>query len=212
MSKEKKKNVDIAELSVFMKKGFIILGTAIIVLSIFAKIIHKVFIFPIMLPVMLAGVAVIVIKAQKYDHNKGRHKIINYIFLGVVFIFVIGMMSRHYVSTKEIFDGERITFTGSYGFDLNISDIETIELVDEIPEIKIRTYGISTGYINRGWFNLESWGKCRLLMTSNNPPFLIITKNDGERIIINNKEKSRTENIYAQIELLKEQQKKLEND
>jgi len=36
-------------------------------------------------------------------------------------------------------------------------------------------------------------------MTSNNPPFLIVTKNNGERIIINSREKNRTENIYAQL-------------
>ena len=199
MSYEKKKNVDIAGLSAFMKRVSVILGITIISLSIVAKVTHNTVIFSIIIPLMFTGIVVMVIMAQRYDHNGRKHKITNYIILGAVFIFTIGMTARHYLPAKEIFDGEKVTYTGSYGFDLSISDIETIEMVDEIPKIKIRTNGVSTGYIRKGWFNLESWGRCRLFMTSNNPPFLIVTKNNGERIIINSREKNRTENIYAQL-------------
>ena len=209
MSEEKKKNIDIDGASSFMKKGFIILGIIIMVLPIFFRIINlRPFSSLIMLSIKPIGIAIIVIKAQKYNHNK-EDKPLAYIVLGIVLFilfFTIGSISHAFIPTKAIFDEEKIEFTGSYGFTLNISDIETVELVDTIPKIKIRTNGVSVGqgYIHKGHYRLETWGLCRLLINSDRPPFLIITKKNGEKIIINNKEKTLTENIYRQIELLKE--------
>jgi len=207
MSEEKKKNIDIDGASSFMKKGFIILGIIIMVLPIFFRIINlRPFSSLIMLSIKPIGIAIIVIKAQKYNHNK-EDKPLAYIVLGIVLFilfFTIGSISHAFIPTKAIFDEEKIEFTGSYGFTLNISDIETVELVDTIPKIKIRTNGVSVGYIKKGQFRLESWEICRLLINSENPPFLVITQKNGEKIIINNKEKTETENLYKQIELLKE--------
>ena len=208
MSKEKKKNVDIVGASSFMKKGFIILGITIIASSVFIFIDYlKLFTFLIRMVIMLAGILIITIKAQKYDHNNRKdNTLILYIFFGIVFIFIIYICVYPFVPTKAIFDEEKIEFTGSYGFDLNIFDIETVELVNEIPKIKIRTNGVSVGqgYIHKGHYRLETWEICRLLINSENPPFLVITQKNREKIIINNKEKTVTENIYRQIELLKE--------
>ena len=79
-----------------------------------------------------------------------------------------------------------------------------MKLVNQRPKVKIRTNGVSVGYTNKGHFVLESWGKCRLLLNSNKPPFLIITKNNGGKIIVNYKEQTETEDTYRQIKLLKE--------
>ena len=208
MSEEKKKNVDIVGASAFMKKGFIILGITIIASSVFIFIDYlKVFSFLIRMVIMLAGILIIITNVQKYDRNNRKdNTLILYIFFGVVLIFLMYICVYPFVPTKAIFEEEKIQFTGSYGFDLNISDIETVELVNEIPKIKMRTNGVSVGqgYVHKGEYRLETWGTCRLLINSNNPPFLVIKKKNGEKIIISNKEKTVTENIYRQIELLKE--------
>ena len=114
------------------------------------------------------------------------------------------MVMRSFIPPKTVIKEEIIQFTGSYGFKLNISDIASVDLVDTIPKHK-RTNGVGgLGYIKKGHFKFESWGACRVLLHSNTPPFLIITKNDGEKFIINYYKPAETENTYKQIELLKE--------
>ena len=75
MSKEKKKNVDVAGLSSFMKKGFITMGVAIIILSLFILVFHlnKLFYIWVILFITLGGVIFLSIKAQKFDGNKKNH-------------------------------------------------------------------------------------------------------------------------------------------
>ena len=76
MSKEKKKNVDIAGLSTFMKRGFIIMGTSMIFLSLFIKIFHfeEKFLGLVAIIISLAGPIILVIKARKFDGNKKKRK------------------------------------------------------------------------------------------------------------------------------------------
>ena len=76
MSKEKKKNVDVAGLSSFMKRGFIIMGISIIVLTLLILVfhLHKLFYVWVMLIITLGGLIILSIKAQKFDGNKKNKK------------------------------------------------------------------------------------------------------------------------------------------
>ena len=115
-------------------------------------------------------------------------------------MITIGLISYDSLfPAKIIFNDDKIEFTGSYGFELNLSEVESVEMLDKIPAIKIRTNGYSAGNVNKGAFRLESWGKCRLMLNSGEPPFLLIITKDGEKTIINNEDKSVTEEIYNYI-------------
>lgn len=202
MSKQKKKNVDITGLSTCMRNGFIATGIALIICHFILKIFHlETFSAMVMLLVIFAGITITVVKAQKYDHNKRKSKMPVYIVLGVTFVFTAGIIAHSFMPTKVIFEEEKIEFTGSYGFELRISEIESVELADKIPAIEIRSNGVSIGNVHKGTFRLESWGRCRLLLNSKQPPFLIITKTDGGKIIFNSKDRSLTETVYNQFVL-----------
>lgn len=71
MPKEKRKNVDIDGLSTFMRNGFIAIGTAIIIgyyLSMWAGFIALANLM--ILIVTVSGVAILIFRAQRFDHNK----------------------------------------------------------------------------------------------------------------------------------------------
>ena len=72
MPKEKKKNVDIVGLSSFMKKGFIIMGVTMIILSLFIKVFHikDMYICWAMMFIIFGGTIILLIKAKKFDGNK----------------------------------------------------------------------------------------------------------------------------------------------
>ena len=212
MSDDEKQNVDIAGLSAFMKKGFIIMGGLIIVSALLTKIfrLEMEVDMIVLIFIMLVGFGIVFIKGQdfnpKYDSKKKKKISLYYIiFGGLFFIFIAGTTLYELIPPKIIYDEDKIEFTGSYGFKLNITEIESFELTNQMPAIKIRTNGVGMGRINKGAFELESWGKCRLWLNSYQPPYLIVIMNNGERIIINNEDKSLTEEIYNYIKSLNEE-------
>ncbi|MGE4589380.1 MAG: DUF3784 domain-containing protein [Acidaminococcaceae bacterium] len=205
MSKDKKKNVDIEGLSTFMRNGLITIGLSIIIgYYLFKWIGFTMIANSMILIVTLVGVTILVINAQKFDHNKTKRTKLTYFILGFVFLFVIGLITYGFIPSKTIYGNDTIRFSGMYGFEISIGEIENVELTDEFPTIKIRTNGFSFGNIKKGFFNLDKFGKSRLLIHSDLAPYLILTKNNGDKIIINFKEKLETEKMYEKIKILKD--------
>lgn len=205
MSKEKKKNVDVEGLSTFMRNVFILIGLTIIfgyyILTFFGFNAVANIIVPF---VIVSGVTVIAIYAQRFDHNKNKAKRtkLTYLILGIVLLFVIGSSALGYIPSKTTFTENTVEFSGMYGFDLEISNIEDIELADEIPLIMTRTNGFSLGSVKKGTFNLDGFGKSQLLLHSDKPPYLIITKRDGDKIIVNYESLAKTKELYGEIIVL----------
>ena len=203
MSKEQKKNVDIEGLSTFMRNGLIAIGISIIIGYYLFKWIGITLIAnSMLLIVILVGVTILVFKAQRFDHNKNKKTKLTYFILGFVFIFVIGLIAYGFIPSKVILNKDSVQFSGMYGIEIKIAEIDNVKLVDNLPEIKMRTNGFSFGTVKKGFFDLNEFGKCRLLIHSGNPPYLIISKGNGEKTIINFNEKSVTESTYTEINSL----------
>jgi hypothetical protein len=203
MPKDKKKNVDIDGLSTFMRNGLITIGLSIIIGYYLFKWIGFTMIANSMIPIVtLVGVTILVINAQRFDNNKNKKTKLTYFILGLVILFVIGLITYGLIPSNTIFNNDTIRFSGMYGLKINITEIENVELTNKIPTINLRTNGFSFGAINKGYFNIVKFGKCRLLIHSDIPPFLIILKKNGEKIIINFKDKTETEKIYDMIKTL----------
>lgn len=203
MSKDQKKNVDIEGLSTFMRNGLITIGLTIIIgYYLFKWIGFTLIANSMILIVTLVGVTILIINAQKFDHNKTKKTKLTYFILGLVFIFVIGLITYGFIPSKTIYGNDTIRFSGMYGFEISISEIDNVELSDTLPTIKIRTNGFSFGSVKKGFFNLDKFGKSRLLIHSDTAPYLILSKNNGDKIIINFKDTIETVKTYGKIKTL----------
>jgi hypothetical protein len=203
MPKEEKKNIDIEGLSTFMRNGLITIGLSIIIgYYIFKWIGFTMIANSMILIVTLVGVTILLINAQKFDHNKTKNYKLIYFITGLTFLFVIGLITYGFIPSKTIYGDDTIRFSGMYGFEISISDIENIELSDKLPTIKIRTNGFSFGNVKKGFFNLDKYGKSRLLIHSDLAPYLILSKNNGNKIIINFKDRIETEKTYDKIKTM----------
>ena len=205
MSDDKKKNVDIVGLSTYMRNSLIIIGLSIIAGYYFFKWIgFAVIADSMILIVTLIGVLIMVINAQRFDKNKDKTKRakLTYIILGLVAVFVIGLFTYGYLPSKAEISDNMIRFSGMYGIEMNVSDIDNVELSEMIPNIKTRTNGFSSGAVKKGFFNLDKFGKTRLLISSNKSPYLIMTKNNSDKIIVNFKDKTKTEKLFGEIKTL----------
>ena len=203
MPKEEKKNIDIEGLSTFMRNGLITIGLSIIIgYYIFKWIGFTMIANSMILIVTLVGVTILLINAQKFDHNKTKNSKLIYFITGLTFLFVIGLITYGFIPSKTIYGDDTIRFSGMYGFEISISDIENIELSDKLPTIKIRTNRFSFGNVKKGFFNLDKYGKSRLLIHSDLAPYLILSKNNGDKIIINFKDRIETEKTYDKIKTM----------
>jgi hypothetical protein len=120
----------------------------------------------------------------------------------LVITFVIGLVTYGFIPSKTIFNTSSVRFSGMYGFEINISEIDNVKLADKTPEIKMRTNGFSFGTVKKGFFQVDSFGKSRLLIHSDTPPYLIISRSNGEKTIVNFKDKTETEKIYNRIKVM----------
>jgi hypothetical protein len=203
MPKDKKKNVDIEGLSTFVRNGLITIGLTIIIgYYLFKWIGFTMIANSMILIVTLVGVTILVINAQKFDHNKTKKTKLTYFILGLVFIFVVGLITYGFIPSKTFYSNDTIRFSGMYGFEISINEIDNVELSDTLPTIKIRTNGFSFGSVKKGFFNLDNFGKSRLLIHSNTVPYLILSKNNGDKIIINFKGRIETEKTYNKIKTM----------
>jgi hypothetical protein len=200
MPKDKKKNVDIEGLSTYMRNGLIIIGLTIIIgYYLFKWIGFPMIANSMILVVTLIGVTIMVINAQKFDHNKKKRTKLTYSILGIAIVFVIGLFTYGFIPSKAVISDDNIRFSGMYGIEIKPTNIETVELSEKIPTVKLRTNGFSFGQTHKGTFNLDKFGKCRMLLHSDKSPYLIISQNNGNKIIVNFKDKTETKNIYNQI-------------
>lgn len=197
MSKEEKKNVDIEGLSTYICNGLITIGLTVILGHYFFIWIGLVMIANLTsLFVTLVGVTIMIINSQQYYHNKKKHTRLTYYILGIVAVFSLGLIVYGFIPSKAYISDNTILFSGMYGVEIKLTDIENIELSKKIPAIKLRTNGLSFGHIQKGTFELEKYGKCKLLLHSDKPPYLIISKYEGHKTIINFKDKVVTQDLY----------------
>lgn len=200
MSDAKKKNVDIEGLSAFMKKGLIMIGILIIAAYGLLNLLNlDAFFSMALLPIILGGTGYMVLKSQKYDHNKGKN---SYLIIGIMVIVLLvttTMTVMSYLPTKAVFKEDKIDFTGSYGTELMRSEIQSVVLLDSIPAIQLRNNGVSVGSIKKGSFKLESWGSTYLLLNSLDAPFLVIQRKNGKRLVFNGKTGADTEAVYQKL-------------
>jgi hypothetical protein len=98
---------------------------------------------------------------------------------------------------------DQLQFIGAYGAELQMKDIESVELLEELPEIKGKTNGLALGSYKKGYFVLEGFGSTHLLIHSEKGPFLKIVPVEGEVLVFNYSKKERTELIYTAIQALR---------
>ena len=101
------------------------------------------------------------------------------------------------------FDDERLMELRTDNLD-ELSDIDTVLLVESLPEIKLRTNGISTKKVNIGKFKMADGNKCRLYVNNSTPLFVEIRLDAQDSpseslVFINRKTVEETKILYEEI-------------
>ena len=165
----------------------------------------------IVVPIAFMMITTIILlwKIQKYDHNmydeNGQMKkssktqiFLVIIILGGTFLFVGAMMFTSSRDTSVILNEEGIKIEGMYGSFYTWSSIEELTLMEDLPEITIRTNGSAIGSKLRGNFRMEELGAVKLFMDADVPPYIYF-EHEGRIVIFNLGEEQKTEEFYEKM-------------
>ena len=111
------------------------------------------------------------------------------IVLGATLVFVIGLLGMGFKEDTLTISDKSLEISGSYGEEINFDEIESISLIDQLPNITMRTNGFSLGEIKKGYYKSNE-GKVKLVLNSNKKPYLKITKKEGYPVFFTGKSKS----------------------
>ena len=123
------------------------------------------------------------------------------ISMGVTVVTLIGAGIIVYFSiqpTKFNVESEAFEISGMYGDKISWEEISEIQLVNELPEIAIRSNGTSIGSIRKGNFKFKNGEKAKLFVDRSVPAFITFTWND-ELYYLNKSTVDETENLFEDM-------------
>lgn len=103
-------------------------------------------------------------------------------------VFVSVLMILGYKNDPLLVSSGSIELKGMYGETLARSDIKSIEVVGQLPEITLKVNGFAMGKINKGYFKTSEGERVKLILNSRQPQILLITKTDGSKIYYTGRE------------------------
>ncbi|WP_152655382.1 DUF3784 domain-containing protein [Oceanobacillus sp. CFH 90083] len=148
--------------------------------------------YVVMLIVLFVESFLITKKGKRKSQKINKTALILSLML-VIVVFALPFMPN----TLEI-NEDSFKITGLYGEEWAFSNIEDISLYDELPEITLRTNGISLFGKRIGNYRMEELGAGKLFLRSDEAPFIVIRTQDSF-VIMNEDEPGKTTASYDQL-------------
>lgn len=182
MPEEQRANFDIENYLKVFRRFFIVLSVSIVAgFGLLEQLVsgEAAFIFVVMLPVI--SLPYLVLKSKDFDHGSGKANrmksaywgvgVMGIVFIGSVGLFYMGLADNN-IKLRE----EALVIDGMYGQEVPYIHIKTVEVVDQLPEISMKTNGFALGGSRKGYFKTKD-GKQVKLLVNQAPPLLKLTTN-----------------------------------
>ncbi|MGQ1936439.1 hypothetical protein ACT4RV_11105, partial [Ornithobacterium rhinotracheale] len=126
----------------------------------------------------------------------------DWIYAPYIGIFsIVGVFILLYVGTRNSeleVENDKIKITGIYETEINKSEIQSISLVNQLPELN-KTEGFITRDIVKGYFKTEKGESVVVLINQeDNLPYILITTKNGQKIYFSSGNKSNLE-VYKEL-------------
>ena len=123
------------------------------------------------------------------------------VITGLSVAFVIILLAFSNRSSKIEVGEETVSISGMYGRDIPVSEIVSVELLEKLPPVRMRTNGSSTGKILKGHFLLANGEKC-MMFIRREAPYIELRTTDN-LYYLNGVNEEETETLYQQLKTLK---------
>jgi hypothetical protein len=201
LSKEKKKNFDLDGYLLVHRKFFTLLAISSALLSTIIYFIDESYFIVVVIYQLLAFIYFFW-KTLKYDQNPRNWA--NYFAIGVVTISimaVIWLTVQGFKNDEIAITKNKFTISGMYDKEIDLSSIDSIAIVKQLPHFPLKINGLGIGEIRKGYFKNLSGEKAFLSVTKSNLPYyLYIRTNNRELIYINSQGRS-VQSIYSELQI-----------
>ena len=140
------------------------------------------------------------IMGSKYSLKRKKKR--NYIFsislTVIVLAFVGGLFFLGSRPTEVTISEQSISFNGMYSYELKLEEIESAEVIDNLPNNMKRINGFGTSTRALGHFSSDELGKGRMYVFVENAPYIFLNTKEGF-IILNSKDDKETLQWYNLI-------------
>lgn len=192
MKEEDREKFDIKSYIPYFRKFHILLGISFLVFGLllyYAVNEEAAGLFLGVYPIL--GYIYFIWSSRKFSKNVKTkwNKLGIYILIGTL-IFVIGLMYTGIKEDQIILHPQSIEFTGSYSETLNPSEIQSVELVKNLPTIVRKTHGFALGKIRKGYFKTDQGEVIKLIINEDKGSYILFTKTNGKKLYFSAKEKS----------------------
>ncbi|BCI64699.1 DUF3784 domain-containing protein [Coprobacter secundus] len=204
LSKNEKEKIDIRRLSYMMCNSFVIMGAGIIASHCFLRLVGSPMIINFLIPVFVFPITIyIFFQIHKYSHgtyiNMLYHRSKSVWVVIVVVLTLCGAVFYSFRSPSVSLSMKDVTISGSYGQSFPLKTIESVELIDSMPEIRMRTNGFSMMKIRKGHFLLGNDLPAMLYLEEEQGPYVLIMRRSLEPVYINFTDKEKTETLYKTL-------------
>jgi hypothetical protein len=200
LSPEEQKNFPIKEYLQFFKKFHLFLSGSLLVPGILFWYLEWDQFAAMFLSVYpLASYLFFIIRsARYYKHVRVRSQPLVILIVIAAILFVGSIL--YWGSKKDAIRVQNQTFLieGMYSLEIPKEKIRSVELVDFLPELTMRTNGFAMGQVKKGYFLSKANQTIFLLVYSNQGPFLHIENTEGEHFYIDG-EKEQVKKSFEEL-------------
>jgi len=122
-------------------------------------------------------------------------------FTWIIMVFVAFTLVLCFRPSRITVEEEVVKISGMYGREIPVSDIVSVELLDEMPPIRQRTNGSDTGNRLKGHFLLKNGEKC-VMAVRKQAPYIELRTTDN-LYYLNADSKEETDQLYQEIKIRK---------
>lgn len=152
--------------------------------------------FGFMLVVLFGGL----IYLSRYEVPAKRKR--SYIFAIILAIVTLGPLVYLTVSSHKGYEmalaEDSFEISGMYGDEWDYEDIQSVQLLEEMPEVTWRQNGIGLPTLAQGHFKVTRYGSSLLFIQKDHTPILYIKLKD-EQIFVNSKDSAETQSWYEEL-------------
>ena len=152
--------------------------------------------FGVMLVMLMGGL----IFLSKFEIPRKQKR--SYIMSTLLFLGVIGTITAISVTSYQGYEmvvtDNHFEITGLYGDEWPINDIKKVEIMDEMPNVTLRTNGIGLPTLSKGHFKVTDYGSSLLFIQKGSSPYLYIELKN-KHIFINDKDPVKTKYWFEQL-------------
>lgn len=132
-------------------------------------------------------------KTKHFNSEREQKRIKYYVgLLGFIAVSITVLFFYSMSGNDILFHEHSIEITGMYGEDIQVDDIESLDLVAELPEIKLRVNGSSIGSKLVGSFKISSGKRVKMFVDKSRSTFIRVeTRSRG--LIFYNSETTETD-------------------